>query len=227
MSTRSYVPSFSQTLDDAMIVLGEVVPARLVDSPASDTSSGSDSSSDFDALRHVHDKGKGHLQGCFNPSRQEIQLDRKTNAHALEDGKTLNLQAILDAVPSGSTLKSIVINGFITLTSIRFPTESSVLVTVKSLSIIDSALASSPTLFDDLAQAMPNLETLDLTGSFLTDLHGIDGLISHGLTKLYLKGGRIDDFGAIEEIAKQLHAGTWQGELSLSELDVRDNALPR
>jgi hypothetical protein len=198
-----------------------------MDPPRSTVSSESDSPPGLNTVQHAHDKGKGPLRGCFDPSRQEIQLDRKTHAHVLEDRQTLDLQTIVDAVPFGCTLESIVINGLTTLTSIRFPTKSSVLVAVKSLSIIDSALASSPTLFDDLAQAMPNLEVLDLTGSFLTHLHGIDSLITNGLTKLYLKGGRIEDFGAIEEIAKQVHTGTWQGRLLLSEFDVRDNALPR
>jgi len=218
---------YFQILDDNTIVIEEVISSRPVDSPDSDSSSKSEPSLYLDSVRHAHDKGKGPLRGCFDPSRQEIQLDRKTHADALEGRHTLDLQTILDAVPSECTLKSIVINGFITLTSIRFPAESSALATVKSLSIIDSALASTPTLLHDLAQSMPNLEVLDLSGSFLTHLQGIDSLISNGLTKLYLKGGRIDDFGAIEEMAKQFHAATWKGRLSLSELDVRDNALPR
>lgn len=113
------------------------------------------------------------------------------------------------------------------LRSLRFPVDDARLAQLKELSIVNSSIESTDDFFTCLADAMPDLEALDLSGSRLTHTNGIERLIQNGLKTLNLKGARVSDIEAIVDVARQVRAGTWTGRLLLEELDVRDNVIPK
>lgn len=101
------------------------------------------------------------------------------------------------------------------------------LANVTSLSIVNTSLRIGDDTLEQLAQTMPRLETLDLSGSRIEHIHGIQTLCANGLKRLLVKGCRITDISALEDVAKQVHEGRWKGVLQLEEVDMRDNEVEK
>lgn len=98
---------------------------------------------------------------------------------------------------------------------------------VKTFSITNTSLKTDGATLAKLAQAMPTLETLDLSGSRIEHIHGLQQLCANGLKRLLVKGCRIADISSLNDIATQLHAGRWKGALHLEEVDLRDNSVEK
>lgn len=173
-------------------------------------------------------RGSGPLADLFDATRGELVVDGQLGKSLLTPERRLDLELVVDAVPTNATLHSLTISRIIMLKGFIFPSDpESPLRHIKTLRVMDTSLESSQELFDRIADLMPHMEELDLSGSFLTNLAGIERVISQGLQVLSVKGGRIDNFEAMETVAKQVRSGAWNGQMCLRELDVRDNALPR
>jgi hypothetical protein len=175
----------------------------------------------------VVDAGAEPLRACFNSQRAEMIIGKELGKSLLDETRQFDLELVTRALPAGSSLKTLSLNGIIPLKAVIFPSGRSVLSQVTSLNIVDTSLETTSTLFEAIAQSFPVLEELDLSGSFLTSLDGVEQLIAQGLKKLYVRGGRIENFDAIEKVAESVRHGTWQGKMLLEELDVRDNSVPR
>lgn len=144
----------------------------------------------------------------------------------LEDG-ILHLQDVIDAVPGTSHLRTIEISGVLPLKGFTIPQPADRLHHVKTFSITNTSLKIDDTALNNLANAMPRLETLDLNGSRIDHIHGVERLCANGLKRLLVKGCRITDISSLNNIATQLQSGRWKGALKLEEVDVRDNSVEK
>jgi Leucine-rich repeat (LRR) protein len=190
-------------------------------------SASEDDSSSAKSCSGSNQRGTGPLKHLYDPVHREIVVDRSSGKDCLGPDREFNLQLVLDALPEDMTIRKLVLDGVLPLKSLKIPSGESQLKAIKELIIINSSLESTDDLFSSLAEVMPCLEELELSGSLLTHLKGADRLIGNGLKKLDVRGARIADIDAIVEIAKHVRAGTWTGKMSLEELDLRDNAIPR
>lgn len=168
----------------------------------------------------------GPLIKCWNEEHQSVVVTRTTPVDSLDDG-ILNLQHIIDAVPDASRLRSIEISGVLSLKGLTIPHPCNRLEHVKTFSITNTSLKTDGATLAKLAQAMPTLETLDLSGSRIEHIHGLQQLCANGLKRLLVKGCRIADISSLNDIATQLHAGRWKGALHLEEVDLRDNSVEK
>lgn len=157
----------------------------------------------------------------------EVTVEGAAGKEMLDKDRNFHLQDLAASHPPGSNLHTITLSGIIPLRGLVFPKDSSFLSSVRTLRVVNTALESNSELFPTIARTMRSLEELDLTGSFLTHLSGIDKIVSNGLVSLRLKGGRIEDFSAIENVAEQVREGSWTGKMRLEELDIRDNNIAK
>jgi hypothetical protein len=190
-------------------------------------SASEDDSSSARSCSGSNQRGTGPLRHLYDPVHREIVVDRSNGKDCLRPDREFDLQLVLSAVPEGMTIRKLVLDGVLPLKSLKIPSGESQLKAIKELIIVNSSLESTDDLFSSLAEAMPYLEELDLSGSLLTHLKGVDRLIGNGLKKLDVRGARIVDIDAVVDIAKHVRAGTWTGKMLLEELDLRDNAIPR
>jgi hypothetical protein len=190
-------------------------------------SASEDDSSSARSCSGSNQRGTGPLRHLYDPVHREIVVDRSSGKDCLGSDREFDLQLVLSAVPEGMTIRKLVLDGILPLKSLRIPSGENPLKGIKELIIVNSSLESTDDLFSSLAEIMPYLEEVDLSGSLLTHLKGVDRLIGNGLKKLDVRGARIADIDAIVEIAKHVRAGTWTGKMLLEELDLRDNAIPR
>lgn len=163
----------------------------------------------------------------YNPTQREISIDKINGKDLLSPNREFDLRNCASAVPEGCTIQRLVVIDVLPLTSLRFPLGESCLAQLQELSIVNSSLESTDDLFECLAEIMPRLERLDLSGSRLTHIKGVQRLVSNGLKTLNLKGARINDIDGLTEIARHVRAGTWTGRMLLEELDVRDNVISK
>lgn len=163
----------------------------------------------------------------FAYSQGEVTIEGTAGKEMLDEQRNFHLKDLAASHPPGSKLHTINLSGIIPLRGLVFPTNTEFLTPVRTLRVVNTALESKDDLFATIAQVMPDLEELDLTGSFLIHLAGIDKVIANGLKSLRLKGGRIEDFSAMETVAEQVRDGSWSGKLRLEELDVRDNNIAK
>jgi hypothetical protein len=166
----------------------------------------------------------GPLVGCWNAQQQSIVISRDTPPTYLDDG-VLDLALVVAAVPGSPQLRGIEVSGVLQLRGLRIP--DCRLASVTTLSIVNTSLRIEDDTLERFAEAMPRLETLDLSGSRIEHIHGIQNLCTNGLKRLLVKGCRITDISALEDVARQLHEGRWKGSLQLEEVDLRDNAVEK
>lgn len=168
----------------------------------------------------------GPLIKCWNEEQQSVVVTRDLPIDYLEDG-VLHLQHIIDAVPGTKQLRAIDISGVLSLKGLTMPQPTLRLQHVKTFSITDTSLRIENTTLAALANVLPRLETLDLCGSRIEHIHGLQQLCANGLKRLLVKGCRIADISSLNEIAAQLHSGRWKGALQLEEVDIRDNSVEK
>lgn len=169
---------------------------------------------------------KGPLIECWNEQHHSVVITRNTSITCLENG-TLDLQHIVDAVPGSSQLHSIEISGALMLKGFTIPRTCNRLEHVTSFSITDTSLRIDDTALDQLAEVMPRLETLNLSGSRIDHIRGLQRMCANGLRRLLVKGCRITDVTSLNDVATQLHLGLWKGALQLEEVDIRDNSVEK
>jgi hypothetical protein len=168
----------------------------------------------------------GPLIECWDEQHQSIVVTRNMPVDYLEDG-ILHLQHVIDAVPGTSYLRTIEISGVLPLKGFTIPQPADQLHHVKTFSITNTSLKIDDTALIDLAKAMPRIETLDLSGSRIDHVHGLEQLCANGLKRLLVKGCRITDISSLNNVATQLQSGHWKGALQLEEVDIRDNSVEK
>lgn len=166
----------------------------------------------------------GPLVGRWNAQQQSIVISRDTPSTYLDDG-VLDLAHVVAGVPGSAQLRGIEVSGILQLRTLRIPDCG--LATVTSFSIVNTSLRIENDTLGRLAEAMPRLETLDLSGSRIEHIHGVQNLCANGLKRLLVRGCRIADISALEDVARQLREGRWKGSLQLEEVDIRDNAVEK
>ena len=167
----------------------------------------------------------GPFVQCWNAHAQSIVLTRDLPTTYLDEG-TLDLAHVTAAVPASSSLRTIEGSGVLQLKCLRIPRDAP-FGNVTTLAITHTSLRIDDDTLDHLARAMPRLETLDLSGSRIQHVHGVQSLCANGLKRLLVKGCRIADISALVDVATQLHEGRWRGPLQLEELDIRDNEVAK
>lgn len=168
----------------------------------------------------------GPLIKCWNEQHQSLVVTRNTPIDCLKDG-ILDFQHMIDAIPGTSQLRSTEISGVLSLKGLTIPQACDRLGHVKTFSITNTSLKIDDMTLVMLAQAMPRLETLDLSGSRIDHIHGLEQLCANGLKRLLVKGCRITDISSLNDIAIKLHSGRWKGALRLEEVDIRDNSVEK
>lgn len=169
----------------------------------------------------------GPLISCWDERQQGIVVTRNTPTDFLDEAGRFSLQHVVDAVPLAASLKSIDLSGILKLKTLTVPEDDTRLANVTMFSITDTSLKTDDATLARISKAMPRLETLNLSGSRIEHLNGVDTLITNGLKRLLAKGCRITDISSLVTVATELHAGAWKGNLGLEEIDIRDNSVEK
>ncbi|KAJ9114334.1 hypothetical protein QFC22_005786 [Naganishia vaughanmartiniae] len=169
----------------------------------------------------------GPLVDCWDERQQSIVITRDTPTGFLNEQGEFDLQHILDAVPSTASLKTIDLCAILKLKTLSIPDNGDRFANVTTLCITDTSLKADDATFERISRAMPQLETLNLSGSRIEHLKGVDRAITNGLKRLLIRGCRITDISSLVKVAEELHAGVWKGNLRLEEVDIRDNLVER
>ncbi|KAJ9096372.1 hypothetical protein QFC21_005193 [Naganishia friedmannii] len=169
----------------------------------------------------------GPLIDCWDERQQSIVITRHTPTGFLDEAGGFDLQRVLDAVPATASLKTIELSGILKLKTLMIPDTDGRFANVITLSITDTSLTTDDAILERISTAMPHLETLNLSGSRMEHLNGVDSMIANGLKRLLTKGCRITQISSLVNVATELRQGTWKGSLRLEEVDIRDNSVEK
>lgn len=171
-------------------------------------------------------EASGPFVRCWNAQEQSIVVARDRPTSYLDGQGILDLAYVAAAVPASSSLRTIEVSGVLQLKCLRIPCDAQ-FGNVTALAITNTSLRIDDGTLGHLAQAMPRLETLDLSGSRIEHVHGVQNLCANGLKRLLVKGCRIADISALVHVATQLHEGRWRAPLQLEQVDIRDNEVAK
>lgn len=162
----------------------------------------------------------------WDPVRSKISMTATKASEILDGQGFVDFTGLLSGIPADKHLTTLEFSGILSLKTIAFP-QARVFERLSTLNIVNTRLTSTPTLFTTIAEAMPVLRELDLSGSMLTHVDGVADVIGIGLRRLCLQGGRIENLDGLVEVATKVREGMWTSEMRLEELDLRDNAVEK